>query len=220
MGADMHGGIETVDTFTITDDEGKKHDSKNVYTFCDLHVDRDYTLFALIAGVRASWQNTQGRKPGTPKGFPADAGWSMLERYALVVSDSFEGEGRCSFGDAERWINQGISKVIEERDGKPFRINNPDWHSATWLGLDELKAIQQSYNSIAAPESSWYQSASAPIPPGHHKADSHGAMRGEVYVESDNKMPIYSRQLNAWIAMMEALKSDTCEPRLVCWFDN
>jgi hypothetical protein len=117
---------------------------------------RDYTMFSVLAGVRG------GSGEGfTPKGLPEHPlSWSAEESYyvPIYVKENetdpdhkyVDGTWEISLEHARIWERYG--RKIIERDGKPVKIGNPDWHSASWLTIKELSEAYRKYNSLCRKE--------------------------------------------------------------------
>jgi hypothetical protein len=132
MGCDIHAYIEYVN--------GTNHvGEKDYWGFGKrTRIWRDYWLFALMAGVRNYWDV----KPvAEPRGVPKDTSYDVREDYLLYVSENCPDEqGNCSKEDAKRWLEYNCSQQWDEN-----RITGPDWHTPSWLTLDELKLVLKRY---------------------------------------------------------------------------
>ncbi len=106
---------------------------------------RNYDVFAILANVRncrgfAGCDTGDGFVPvSLPKGFPKDASQKVLKDYTLrVVPDDEYSEDTedpiCSEEKAKEWVVEGHSRWLIP--GKV--VSRPDWHSASWLMLEEL----------------------------------------------------------------------------------
>ena len=95
---------------------------------------RDYQLFGLLAGVR-------GAMPPLipPRGMPTDAGYSANHDNELAVATSQYPDGTDSDKAAE-WVANGVSKWAR----KGF-VTHPDWHTHSWLTLDEFERVLTAY---------------------------------------------------------------------------
>lgn len=95
---------------------------------------RNYTLFGILAGVR----DTSVKHSFDPKGLPS-FGLSYViesELYLHIRKDGEEKyEGSCTLEDAKRWGHP----IINNDKGEPWRTVHPDWHSFSWMTIDELK---------------------------------------------------------------------------------
>lgn len=147
MGCDIHPYVE------VRQQEGwqKVHDIfENAYFREDDPLDdwnrptsdrpyfgRNYTLFAILAGVR----NYHEVSPiAQPRGVPPDVSSGILGEYTLRIlepGDDPELPGMCSMEDAVRLVANKSSSWVREGE----IITHPDWHSASWFTLAELLAV-------------------------------------------------------------------------------
>jgi hypothetical protein len=88
---------------------------------------RDYLLFGKLAGVREP-----DHQMFAPRGLPTESNYYSQDD-AYIFIDKEESENYCTLADAKRW-----GRPIIERDGKPVKTLHPDWHSHSWLTLDEF----------------------------------------------------------------------------------
>lgn len=126
MGTDIHCFIE----YSLDGNRGPFFTA-----FAEVFVPRDYALFGALAGVRG-----ESVPLYPPRGFPPDASASAKERYYVWVIDpaaeeEWKGEPFMSREEAEQLIARGHSYSDAARD----RIAHPDWHTASWLTLLEIR---------------------------------------------------------------------------------
>jgi hypothetical protein len=119
---------------------------------------RDYTMFGVLAGVRIGTFD-EGL---SPKGLPEHSlSWAADEAYYVPIYEkenesdpnhrhNEEGRWEVSVEYAKTWESYG--RKIIERGGKPVKISNPDWHSASWLTTKELSNAYRKYNSVCKKE--------------------------------------------------------------------
>jgi len=107
--------------------------------------DRDYNMFAAMAGVR----NYDDVAPvSMPKGIPEGISWQVNDDNTLFVSDeSSDCEGYCSKEKAKEWAQRGISKKVGD-----YRVTHPDWHSHSWLNTGEY---EKALNSVSVYDSEY-----------------------------------------------------------------
>lgn len=126
MGCDIHAWVDY--------DSGRG----SAWTVAALHLDRDYNLFAILAGVRNALP--LGVDPGVPKGLPERLG-SGPEYYLLdegfsnkphMIGKPFQREG---WAGVYSWPPDEIV----------------DHHSFSWLTADELAAKLDAYADIKNP---------------------------------------------------------------------
>lgn len=118
MGCDIHLAVES-----------RRYD-KWWSNLTDVWTPRNYVLFGHMAeGVRYDTDDAFSQR-----GFPDDADWGTKEKYYLALDTLTE-------DNIERYKSFGC-KIIDEFD-KPYWIKHPDWHSASWLTLEEFeKAVE------------------------------------------------------------------------------
>jgi hypothetical protein len=100
---------------------------------------RIYGMFARMASVR-TYDGEDYKVKFKPRGFPEDmTWWSQRQFYLYVVDDENAvdwGDGYCLVESAERWVEKGYSKWLDEGH---TTITNPDYHSCSWLTASELR---------------------------------------------------------------------------------
>lgn len=108
---------------------------------------RNYLMFGIMRrGVR-----TEPTFSIKGKGLPEDIGYyAQLDNRLFISEKHPEGEGNCSLEQAKRWETDG-NKIINDRDGKPTWVEHPDWHSHSWLSLNEFQQAIDHYNKEAVP---------------------------------------------------------------------
>ena len=100
-----------------------------------------------------------------PRGIFERLSWRTKDAYILRINDEYaekKWDGYCTKEEAAQWL-KGYSIQIDEN-----AISGPDWHSASWLHVDELEKVKQAYENIGFYEQSWFQMRSPeqqPIPP-------------------------------------------------------
>jgi len=95
---------------------------------------RNYTLFGILAGVR----DPNVKHSYDPKGIPTFGLCYEIEDdlYLRIREDNIPSyDGSCTLEDAKRWGRP----IINDSEGKPIKTPHPDWHSHSWLTVDELK---------------------------------------------------------------------------------
>lgn len=233
MGCDIHAYIETSSDF-----RGKK----NYYLWAHPNFNRSYLLFGLLSkGVR--WDTDLGMEP---KGIPDDIDFYTSQEYYITVDDERAGERFCTMETAEKYVKYGATLVpsyARESDGYvfPAKVSNPDWHSASWLSIDELEEVVKRWRALPV----WNTTrdiSRVRVEEGitleqlrerleeRMKKPPRLKMKSQVVDMRDGwatyvheykvRRPGVSKDLLATIAAMKALRDKHCEPRLVFWFDN
>jgi len=220
MGCDIHAYIDY--------DEFKNKDGKWFATCFakDVELGRNYTLFALMAGVRYDPRTDRDYAPlFEPRGLPERVSWNVNRAYCLSITDSKpleDEEGYCSKEQAERWTREGSSVWMND---KHTLVSGPDWHSASWLSVSDLERIVDAYQNIKFPERSWFQlnpPEKQPVPDNATVTQMDARYGVEWYVEAGK--PTTAEAPASLRAALEAMKclngDDPSRARLVFWFDN
>ena len=211
MGCDIHAHIEF-----FSKSEYKSSGKCYVHCFSgELCFGRDYILFGLIAGVRHSVPPII-----KPRGIPTSPGlsYSASDSYYLNVVD--DDAPRVSANSvrstlAQEWVSEAYACYT---DSSKMRITNPNFHSATYLTVDELLMIRKMY---LLENIEFYSNIS------NTKKSELVAFIKTVTPRELMKytFPSYENaSLYTTISSMLALErvsedSDT-ETRFVCWFDS
>lgn len=132
MGCDIHMYVEYTE---------KKEEEKWWLSFGGrFNPGRNYDLFAILADVR----NYDGAKCiYPPRGLPEPLGFRATWDYYLRVNKSAKSvdecfEGQCLQSHADKWTATGQSVW---RDDSKDVVSNPDWHTPSWLYVDELEEV-------------------------------------------------------------------------------
>ena len=206
MGCDVHAYIY----YAIFNEDGEEFASN----FAQLHMNRNYYLFGLLAGVRVNPIDLDD-KPLLiyPRGLPKKNSYIVNDRYTLFVCDGdTEEEGYCSKKDAEQWGNKWF-------DEEHTRVFHPDWHTASYLYVNELEEIQKRYSNLLDDEEFKFLGLEDEAPDGYivFRENSDGKV-----IKATERKPIGpDLELSAIIGAMKALNGDNpISSRLVFWFDN
>lgn len=203
MGCDIHTFLEYSD-FTGQDGEP--------YWQCmggQFNTGRDYRMFGLLAGVRG------GTALIGPRGIPEGKVSYQVEDYMRVrigskeeVENSYEG-GVVTLETAQSWTTGHYGEtIINDRQGKPWRVTNPDLHSHSWLTAGELRYVLAYY--ALGDRADQVTSTTAP--------DDR-----EVVLQAARALlggDSYAPEWSAVIAAMEAFEARGCKTRLIFCFDN
>lgn len=136
MGCDIHLRVEA--RKKVNPYPNDRHEWYNV-GFRGEFSSRIYGMFARMANVRAYDDNYKVQFE--PRGLPDDiTNWATCKSFYLFVTDYKEqaewGENYCTKEDAERWVEEGCSKWVDEEH---YRVTDPDLHSYSWLTTQELR---------------------------------------------------------------------------------
>jgi len=104
---------------------------------------RNYWMFGLMAkGTRSEFEEAF-----EPKGLPELLGYqSTYDAYMYIVDDDDEMDEpshQCKRSDAERWAKYG-NKISEDNRF----IEHPDWHTHSWLSVNEFEEVLNSFNKM------------------------------------------------------------------------
>lgn len=189
------------------------------------HLDRDYRMFGLLAGVRVPELQMFERR-----GVPAGLAWRTHDAYAIMVDDKFAAEhpdyhGILTSQQADTYVSRGWAHEVIALDveGNPTAaryVSGPDWHSASWLTTPEFAEVLRRYNELARGE--WHQSDidfwRDELAKGGWFADI--AQRHLAELESDDYRPGYDVEYAAMLGAMVACEEYGHPARIVFWFDN
>jgi hypothetical protein len=175
---------------------------------------RNYALFALMADVR----NYDGQLPVIvkPRGMPDDAGYySSYDNCIYISENTYNGERTVTMEHAKRWVESGSSKFINNQQGEPKWVTNPDGHSHSWLNTSEFETVINKYLEL---EAGWHK----------ERVDTHNKM--VEMVAKENIQPsswIYAPpttndepQYQVVLASMKGFEEIGYDARIVFWFDN
>lgn len=145
MGCDIHCYIE----YRKKNIDSKNEIDKGWTSFGGrINPGRNYGMFRLMAGVR-SYDDSILFKP---KGLPDDIGYHADDDNFLYISTNKNcGCGDCphvSIDSASDWVRKGISVYKNNINGEPTWVSNPDWHSHSWLNLEEYRQVLEAYKTV------------------------------------------------------------------------
>ena len=213
MGADIHMYLEFVDS------------EDWVSSVAKFSLDRNYTIFCLMAGVR-SYERSRTIYP--PRGLPEKVGWEADHYNTLYVIDKDTNEEHYTSREtAEGWVERGISKWV---DDNLQRVTHPDWHSHSWLTAEEFRQVKDTYETLEFPRAVWYQkepemdlAKEYMLPEGATLTDvavsfSKDYQSSPYRVEVGPKTKaVFPPRYEALLAALKALGENG---RIVFWFDN
>jgi len=171
---------------------------------------RNYAMFALMADVRNYGDN---KLPVLvePRGMPDDVSYTTMNDNRIYISET-KSEDYVSMETAKRWVESGSSKFINDKEGNPIWVTNPDAHSHSWLTTSEFESVINKYLEL---EAGWHK----------ERVEEHNKMVKEDNIQPDswayappsiNDEPEYQVVL-ASLKRFEELGYDA---RVVFWFDN
>lgn len=148
MGCDIHLYLENVEAVTIN---GKDTGETHVNSIARFRPGRSYAMFSLMAGARRDEEFILFE----PKGLPEKLGYEAeSDNWLFIYAEADDYEGYCTREQAEKWVKSGSSTW---RDDKQKYVSHPDWHTHSWLNLQEFEQVKAAYESKIFPKQSWYQ---------------------------------------------------------------
>jgi len=170
---------------------------------------RNYAMFALMADVR-NYGDDKLPVLVKRRGMPEDAGYTATDDNRIYISD-VPSSRYVSMETAKSWVNSG-SKFINDKEGNPMWVTDPDAHSHSWLTTSEFESILNKYLEL---QSVWHKK----------RVEEHNKMVKEENIQPDswayappssNDEPEYQVVLTI-LKRFEELGYDA---RVVFWFDN
>lgn len=136
MGCDIHMYVEYK----------RKDDKRNNWSNFGSRINpgRNYFMFGLLSkGVRSD--NEDGVEP---KGLPDNLGWRTSDDMYLYIDDKYsEEDDYVSMAQALKWETNYGCIIINDPQGNPYKVENPDWHSKSWLTTNEFEKQLEIYNN-------------------------------------------------------------------------
>ncbi len=210
MGCDIHAYIDY--------DNGEDQAPRNL---CRIKIARDYWLFGVLAGVRLDPGVIPGEKQlFAPRGLPEKLSWEVEDENSLYVvadkEDEDVHEGCCERSNAEKWTKSGWSTWLNEDH---TRITHPDWHTHSYLYVDELEKVQEQYARIPGYPKHKMIKAEESIPEGYKVDHDYNDQKFCVEINPGPQGP--HQELAAAISAMKSLNGDNPKrSRFIFWFDN
>ena len=171
---------------------------------------RNYAMFALMADVR-NYGDDKLPVLVKRRGMPEDAGYTATDDIRIYISD-VPSSRYVSTETAKSWVKSGSSKFINDKEGNPMWVTDPDAHSHSWLTTSEFESILNKYLEL---QSVWHKK----------RVEEHNKMVKEENIQPDswayappssNDEPEYQVVLTI-LKRFEELGYDA---RIVFWFDN
>lgn len=139
MGCDIHAVIEHYNAEDATSFPATAFSS-------EIGFGRDYSLFGFLAGVRSM---TRDFIP--PRGIPASPAisWDSEASLFLTVQDAscgnFLNHRLILRSEFEELRGSHPELIVKQNSFGETLIQNPSWHSISWLTLPELYAVRKRY---------------------------------------------------------------------------
>ena len=206
IGCDIHSYVEI--------EEHKNY----VSNLAKITLSRDYLLFGLLAGVRVLPEEFGAKLLFEPRGLPevnSDVVNVDNNLYVIEDNDKDTEKNSCNRSMAELWVKQGKSKWVFETK---HIITHPDWHTHSYLYVDELKEIQKQYSTIKEKECKFI-GENEEVPLGYEIIETIDKTK---MIEAKIATPLGPHlELAAIISMMETInKGNPKRSRFTFWFDN
>lgn len=151
---------------------------------------RNYTLFGVLAGVRGQYRDSFMPKGKLDR---EEMGWSSRDANWLYIAENEKEtdweNGVTTLETARKWEGYGC-KIENDQNGRPAWVEHPDWHSHSWMSIEELEEAFNRYKVHATSE----------------------------WGEDVTDVPIEYRALLASMKALE--DGGENEVRVVFWFDN
>lgn len=131
MGCDIHAYVE----YRTKTKDGEKE--KTYWTSLGrIYMSRYYHFFGLLGNHRRGHQGLF-----EPKGLPENLGAVARDEWWLPIVSDEEAkslESAVTLENATHW-NENYGCKIEYFNDEPYKVENPDWHTETWITTAELK---------------------------------------------------------------------------------
>lgn len=104
-------------------------------------LDRNYSMFGILSkGVRSEFKFSYPQR-----GMPEDAGTTSLNDNRIFISETPSDE-YVTLEKAKQYESHGC-KISYRESGEAIWVTHPDWHSHSWLTLEEFKGAIESYTT-------------------------------------------------------------------------
>lgn len=109
---------------------------------------RDYVMFGLMSkGVRTEFDESHPPKGRIPIG---KSGWKSEDDSLLYITKDGDQEGETTIIKALRWSKTyGLNLHKYGESEEPVCIDHPDYHSHSWLTIEEYEKSLKDYEQIA-----------------------------------------------------------------------
>jgi hypothetical protein len=155
MGCDIHMYVEYADKKRLEETRKKKAEGDTAAheywrTFGSrINPGRNYSMFGMLSqGVRSDFPNGL-----VPKGMLShdEMGYHAADdAYVYIVDDGSKvGDNQVSLEQAQKWASGRWPETIIYRNGKPTFVSHPDWHSHSWLTVEEFETALENYKGLS-----------------------------------------------------------------------
>lgn len=178
---------------------------------------RNYGIFTLMAGVR-SWGKEDEQLLFKPKELLEGLGYSARSDNYLYITTGEECKcGECinvTAEKAKKWVESGSSKYVNNQRGEPTWVSHPDWHSHSWLSVEEFRQVLEKYKVVEQKDWELRESDRLALINQCKESLKENSWLNDPCDHYDE--PRY----HAMLAAMEKFEEMGYESRLVFWFDN
>jgi hypothetical protein len=207
MGCDIHLYIEYKSKKTEFDGYETRWQSSGGR----INPGRNYAMFALMANVRNCYSDGKLPVLVEPRGMPEDACYTATDDNRIYISET-ESEDYVSMETAKRWVNSGSSKFINDNDGNPTWVTQPDWHSHSWLTTSEFESVLNKYLEL---ETGWHK----------ERVDTHNKWLQKENIQPDSwayapPSMVDEPEYQVVLASLKRFEELGYDARVVFWFDN
>lgn len=160
MGADIHMYVEYRNKKQAKERETRGDGPYWVSYGDGMNPGRNYTMFAVLAGVRGQYAESFEPKGKIPREL---MGWSAgCDAVMYIYNKNDEDKGWDNYVTLEKateWSKYG-NKITYDRNGEPSAVEHPDWHSHSWMSIKELEKAYKIYAKKASKE--WNEKITKP----------------------------------------------------------
>jgi hypothetical protein len=109
-----------------------------------LNPGRNYAMFGILAGVR----DKNPPHSFEPKGILPEEkqSWYVRNDLYLYITEDGKGDNETTLERAKSW---GGCQIINDINGDPYKVDHPDWHSHSWMTIEEYKQALKWYKEYA-----------------------------------------------------------------------
>jgi hypothetical protein len=172
---------------------------------------RNYAMFGLMANVRNCYSDGKLPVLVEPRGMPEDAGYTATDDNRIYISET-ESEDYVCMETAKRWVESGSSTFINNKDGNPTWVTQPDWHSHSWLTTSEFESVLNKYLEL---ETGWHKVRVEE----HNKMVERQNIQPDSWVYAPPDMDI-EPEYQVVLASLKRFEELGYDARIVFWFDN
>ena len=171
---------------------------------------RNYAMFGLMANVRNCYSDGKLPVLVERRGMPEDASYTATDDNRIYISD-VPSSRYVSMETAKSWVNSG-SKFINDKEGNPIWVTDPDAHSHSWLTTSEFESILNKYLEL---QSVWHKK----------RVEEHNKMVKEENIQPDSwayapPSMVDEPEYQVVLASLKRFEELGYDARVVFWFDN